>query len=125
MQTHSLKRHQSFTGHQPFINKLGKDSRRPPEVILNFYSYVTTTENSDHSGASDFSNLLLLSFSKDLFFEVFNFKYTSIVKELHSLTRRNLHCEGHCISGDMISRIKTSQNGVAEGCIKSSQTLPI
>ena len=67
MQTHSLKRHQPFTGHQPFINKLGKDSRRPPEIILNFYSYVTTTENSDHSGASDFSNLLMISFSKIYF----------------------------------------------------------
>ena len=57
-----VKRHQSVSWPQT-INKLGKDSRRPPEIIQDFYWYVISTENSYHSGASDSINLLLMSFN--------------------------------------------------------------
>ena len=36
-----------------------------------------------------------------------------------------LHRQGHCVSPDVISHIKTSQAGTTEYCIISSQSLPI
>ena len=56
----------------PNVNELGKDSRRPPETILNFYWYVITSENYYHNGAYDSTNFLSMSFSEDLFYAIFN-----------------------------------------------------
>ena len=58
----------------PAINKLGKDSKRPPEIILNFY-YVISIESSFHSAVSNSINLLLMSFSEDLLFFQFAMIY--------------------------------------------------
>ena len=41
----------------PTISKFGKDSGRPPKIILNFYGYAISTGNSYYSSASDSTNL--------------------------------------------------------------------
>ena len=62
----------------PTINKLGKESRRPSKTILNFYWYITSTENYHHVGAYDSANFLLMSFSEDLFLRIFNGKFLTL-----------------------------------------------
>lgn len=51
----------------PFIHKRDKDSRKLLEIILDFYLFVISIESSYQSDATDSTNLLLISFSKDLF----------------------------------------------------------
>ena len=62
----------------PTIDKLSKYSRRPYEIILKFCWYVISTEISYHSVAYDFTNLLLMSFSENRVFGIFNWKFLAL-----------------------------------------------
>ena len=79
---------------QPTINKFRNDSRRPTEIFLNFYWYIITTENSHHSGTSDSTSLLFVSFSEDLLFDVFNRKLLTL-NTLYWLRFANYQQEGN------------------------------
>ena len=62
---------------QPLIN-LVKILEDRPRLFLTFFDIIISAENSQHSLSSDSTNLLLMSYSEDLFLAIFNGKLLTL-----------------------------------------------